>query len=148
MSDLATLRKDFTRLLDDIEPLQHAIGMFGKETALDEVQRALGSDKQFSGFARKVTLGAGYDTGNPVVLNLRPAGLWFLADEGRKRRKTIVPKRRSGKKALRTPQGARASSTSAPSRGHKTYTRTLDGIEKGIVKAANDGLSDVINKVF
>lgn len=148
MADLADLRNDLQRLLDDLEPLQHAIGQFGKETALDEVQRALGNDRQFSGLRRKVALGAGYDTGTPVVLNLRPAGLWFLAEDGRKRRKRIFPRKRDGRQAVLTPRGPRAYSTSGPSRGHKTLTRTIDGIEKNILKAADKGLSEVINKVF
>lgn len=148
MNDLADLSRDLNRLLDNLEPLQHAIGKFGKDTALESVERALGNDRSFSGLRRKAKLGAGYDLGNPVVLNLRPAGLWFLADEGRKRSKRIFPRKRGGKQALSTPQGPRAWSTSTPSKGHKTLQRTIDGIEKGIVKAANDGLTDLINKVF
>ena len=100
MADLADLSRDLSRLLDDLEPLQHAVGGFAKETAQDEVQRALGNDRSFSGLRRKAALGAGYDTSSPVILNLRPAGLWFLADEGRKRRKRIFPRTRDGRQAV------------------------------------------------
>lgn len=126
--------------------------MFGKTEALDTVRGDLGPDLAFSGFARKVRLGAGYDIGNPVVVNLRPAGLWFLAEDGRKRRKKIMPKSRRGAKspphakAVKTPQGWRAYSNSGPSRGHRTLTTTVQRIENGIVEAAEKGVNEMITK--
>ena len=148
MADLADLRNDLSRLLADTTPLQHAVGMFGKETANDVIADALGADQRFSGLRRKVKLGAGYDIGNPVVLNLRPAGLWFLADAGRKRTKRITPRRRGGKQALLTPHGPRAWSTSGRSSGHRVLVKTQSRIEQDIVTAAEEGVNDMIRKVF
>lgn len=142
--DLAALRRDLAGLLDDTEPLQHAVGMFGKEQASDVVSRTLGGDMQFSGLARKVKLASGYDTGSPVVLNLRPAGLWVLADKGRKRSGRIVPKKRGGKLAVTTPRGPRRSSTYGPSRGLDAIKNTEDAIDRGIVDAVLKGLNSVL----
>lgn len=152
MADLGDLQRDLGRLLNNLEPLQHAVGKFAKEQALEAAERDLGGDRAFSGWKSKVRLGAGYDTGNPVVVNLRPAGMWFLAEDGRKRRKKIMPKRRRGAKnpphpkAVRTPQGWRAYSNSGPSRGHRTLTTTVQRIERGIVRAAETGMNDIITK--
>jgi hypothetical protein len=146
VADLADLRRDLGRLLDNLEPLQHAVGGFAKEEALDAVRRDLGGDMAFSGWRRKVKLGAGYDIGKPVILNLRPAGMWFLAEDGRKRSKKFGPKRRGGKKAVLTPRGPRANSTSTRSRGLNTLTDTQQAIERGIVKAAEQGMNEIIVK--
>lgn len=149
--DLNDLAVSLGKLLDNSEPLQHALGQFGKETALEEAQRSLGSDKQFSGMKRKVRLGAGYDMGTPVVLNLRPGGLWILADEGRKRSGEIRPKRRrrtsSGRPpALRTPRGIRSSSRYRPTRGLDTIRNVMKTLDKGIEGAALKGVSKMMEK--
>ena len=142
--DLGSLQKDLTAIFEQSEPLQHAIGQFGKEEAIDVIQRALGSDQAFSGLRRRVKLGAGYDIGKPVVLNLRPVGLWFLADEGRKRSKKVYPRRRGGKQAVLTPDGPKAWFQSGRSRGHKVLVKTEKNIEAGIVDAAEKGLDKMI----
>lgn len=131
-------------MLDDLEPLQHAVGQFAKSAALDEVAADLGSDRMMSG--KRVRLGAGYDLGSPVVLHLRPAGLWVLADGGRKRSGTITPKRRGGNKAVRTPQGLRHHSSYGRSRGLNTLTDTEAAIDRGIEQAALDGITDVLTR--
>lgn len=123
--DISQAQRNLTELVTKLEPLQHALGQAGKKVALDVVDKDLGRDRVFSGFVRKVRLNAGYDLGNPVVLNLRPAGLFVLADKGRRRTKKIVPKKKSGKQALLTPRGPRASSTSKKSRGLNTI-RTIE----------------------
>lgn len=135
---------ELSTLLDDLEPLQHAVGLFGKETALETVSKALGSDRAFSGLRRRARLGAGYDLGTPVILNLRPAGLWFLADDGRKRRGKITPRRRGGKRAVMTPRGPRASSSYGRSRGLRVLLDTEDAIDRGIERAAYDGLDQLL----
>lgn len=146
MSELGDLRRELSHLLDNTEEVQHAVGLFGKETALDAVQRDLGGDRSFSGFGRKVPLGAGYDLGTPVMLNLRPAGLWFLAEDGRKRRGVIRPKKRGGKKAVMTPKGPAASAPYGRSRGLNTLTDTEKAIDKGIERAAYEGVDSMIKK--
>lgn len=150
--DLGALQRDLQRLLDDLEPLQHAVGLFAKTEALEEAEQAFGSDRRPSNWRGKVKLGAGYDLGQPVVVNLRPAGLWRFADKGRMGRKKITPKRRRSAKspprpkAVRTPQGWRAYSNSTPSRGWSTLVETQQRIERGIVEAAEDGMNDVIRQ--
>jgi hypothetical protein len=142
-SELPALSRDLQRLLDDLEPLQHAVGQFAKTEALDQAARDLGADRAFSGWRRKVALGAGYDLGTPVVINLRPAGLWSLAETGRRRTKKIKP--RNGR-AVRTPKGLRKSSTSRPSRALRTISTVEQNIGNGIERAAADGMNDVIRK--
>lgn len=146
--DLADFRQSLQTLLDNTEELQHALGAAGKEIALDEIGRVIGQDRIMSGFGRKVTLNAGYDLGTPVVLNLRPAGLWILADEGRKRTKRILPKGRGRKrkKALATPQGARAASRSTPSRGLRAIERTVTRMETTdeLTDAVGDALETLV----
>jgi hypothetical protein len=131
-------------MLSDLEPVQMSAGMFAKEVALDNVRRDLGSDMKMSG--KPVRLGAGFDLGNPVVLHLRPAGLWFLVEDGRKRRGTIRPKRRGGKKAVRTPQGLRATSSYGRSRGLNTLTDTESDIDAGIERAVLNGITGVLRQ--
>lgn len=142
-SELPALSRDLQRLLD-LEPLQHELGQFAKKEALDQAGRDLGADRAFSGWQRKVVLGAGYDLGNPVVLNLRPAGMWTLAETGRRRTKKILPRR--GNKAVRTPQGLRKSSTSKPSKALRTVSKVEQNVDVGIVGAAVKGMTAVIRK--
>lgn len=146
MASLDAVRKDLAGALDDLEPVQHAIGQFAKSEALDAVAKDVGADRQLSGMTRKAKLGAGYDLGQPVVLNLRPAGLWFLIEDGRKRRGRITVKRRSGKRAVLTPQGPRRSSSYSPSRGLSTLTDTYNAIDRGIEKAADQGVNDLLKR--
>lgn len=150
MGDLAELRHELPRMLADLEPVQHAAGMFGKVTALDQVTQDLGADRKMSG--KPVALGAGYDIGNPVVINLRPGGLWHLADKGRKRSGPIRPKRRRrGRNGRPTAvlvgtTGFRASSSYGPSRGLNTIRDTEQAIVEGIDQAVADGVTDMLRK--
>lgn len=146
MATLDAVRKDLAGALDDLEPVQHAIGQFAKTEALDAASRDLGGDRQLSGMTRKAKLGAGYDLGQPVVLNLRPAGLWFLVEDGRKRRGVINVKRRSGKEAVLTPQGPRRRATYSRSRGLSTLTDTYNAVDRGIVKAADEGVAETLKR--
>lgn len=148
--DLAELRSSLQTLLATSEPLQHELGQAGKEITLEELSRSIGSDRVMSGFKRPVTLNAGYDLGNPVVLNLRPGGLWILVDEGRKRTSRIIPKGRgkARKRAITTPQGPRAFAMSRPSRGLRAIERsvnrmvTTDELPNAVVR----GLDTLIEK--
>jgi len=99
-------------LIDD--ELRHTAGRTAKETAHDVAAARLGSDRSFSGFRRKIVAKAGYDlTATGVALNLRPEGIWNLADKGVRRSGVILPKkgrrrRRAGHRpAVRTPRGFR-----------------------------------------
>lgn len=83
-------------------------GLAGKDAALDTAASDLGGDRSFSGLRRRVPLGAGFDdVGNTQIrLNFRPAGLWKLAESGRRAGKVIRPRKA---RALATPHGPRAS---------------------------------------
>lgn len=139
------------RLVDNeaLGRVQHAMGMAAKDHVLDAARRTLGADLKFSGMAARkprAKLGAGYDieTDETVTLKLRPAGLWFLANDGRHGTKPIRP--RKGHTALLTPHGYRALSTSTPSRGLGTLDMALDGLEAVTVKAATAALASNIAK--
>lgn len=151
-SDLAALGK----LVSDSPTLQHKIGGAAKTAALEVAAKDLGPDRSFSGFPRKVPLNAGYDTGTPVVLHLRPAGLWSLAQDGRKRSGAILPKkgrrnlaRRRGKTtAVMTPRGPRYRSSFRPTKGHKTIDDLMKRLDKDVPDALLEGVNDASRKVF
>jgi hypothetical protein len=142
MDDLAESLEGF---LDSTEPLQHAIGGAGKKAAHTELEEALGADRSFSGLRRRVRLSAGYDLGQPVVLNMRPKGLVILADRGRTRTTRILPRSRRGAQALAIPGvGVRAHAMSRPSRGHDVIDKTIARCEIDCPKAVEDELATMI----
>jgi hypothetical protein len=103
-------------------------GMTGKKGALLAVAHDLGSDRRFSGMRRKVSLNVGFDPigVDKVELKLRPAGLWKLAQAGRRGSKRVGSTRRRG--PFRTPHGFRAAFESRPSRGlHTIDSAARDG---------------------
>lgn len=119
--------------------IMHKAGGAGKKSALDAAAKDLGSDRRMSNFrgGRGPALGAGYDLkGTEVHLNLRPAGMWKLADSGRRSSGVIIPKRRGGKQALSTPWGPKASSSFGPSRGLGTWDDTVRDAHDEVPKAA------------
>lgn len=107
--------------------IQRAAGMAAKGAALSVAADKLGGDRHFSGWRTKASLGAGFDTqGRIVQLNLRPGGMWTLAEKGRKASdKRVVPRKRSGRKAILTPWGPRASARVGASRGLNAITDTV-----------------------
>jgi hypothetical protein len=113
--------------------VQHAMGAVGKTAALEQATRDLGADRAFSGFGRIVPLSAGYELGDPVVVNLRPEGLWILAESGRRRTGQIRPKARR-RRGNRRPRGRAAVGSGGrfvavgrygPSRGLNTISDTV-----------------------
>ncbi len=147
MGELEKLAADLDRALQDMEPMQHVVGGAGKKAAQYEMRRATGGDMRLSGMRRKVRLGVGYDTGNPVVLNLRPVGLVILAHEGRKRTQTIVPRKRGGKQALKMRAGVvRAASRSTPSKGKNLISRTMRRAGDEATKALDAEMASFIQR--
>lgn len=113
-------------------------GAAGKKAALDAASKDLGADRRMSNFrnGRGPALGAGYDIiGTQVVVNLRPAGMWKLADSGRRSSGTIRPRPRGGKRAVLTPWGPKASSSYGPSRGLGTWDDTVRDAGDEVPKA-------------
>jgi len=145
---LPRLADDLAGLADVDDATAHALGQAGKAAALEVVADDLGADRMFSGFRRRVRLSAGYDVGDPVILNLRPEGLWMLADRGRRRSGSIRP-RRARRRAQRAPRGLPAVGTPGryvkvgrfrPSQGLNTIDDTVDLIDQRLPDAYSDHL--------
>lgn len=132
-------------------------GQAGKKSALDAAADALGGDRKFSGWPGKPALSAGYDeaSGTSVDINFRPAGMWKLAEEGRKASGTIFPKagRRKGGgatygRALNTPAGPRAASSYSRSRGTKAYTAAVKDASRQVPEAYHEQFVVEIGRVL
>jgi hypothetical protein len=130
-------------------------GAAGKESAHDAAAAKLGGDRAMSGFKRgRVRLGARYDerAGAAVDVNLTPKGGWVLADEGRRGvagpMKPIVPRKRSGAKALSTPWGPRASVRSSRSRGLGVVDDAVSNMRTTVPRAAFRQLQREIGREF
>lgn len=130
-------------------------GMAGKKAALDAAARDLGGDRRFSGMRRKVALSAGYDIqGTAAHINMRPAGLWILAESGRQQSGPIYPRggARKGRgpvrgRAVRTPQGIRARSSYGPSRGLDTFSDAVRDARRDVPKAAAKQFTDEVRRI-
>ena len=153
--DLGDLERGFSTVLADLEPLQHAMGAAGKEVAFDVYREDLGSDMAFSGFRRKVPLRAGYDLGNPVMLNLYPEGLIGLASDGRKAKPyKVIPRRgrrrrRGGNRpAVSTPQGPRYSARITAWGGLGTYDTIAARCETAVPEAVGVEVERMLRQVF
>jgi hypothetical protein len=152
VTELASLAVAIDQALSDLEPVQFAMGMEAKDAAHDAIERSVGADRQLSGLGRRARLAAGFDLGNPVMLNLRPKGLIMLADKGRTRTTQILPRarrRRGGRRvAVSTPQGPRASAMSRPSRGNPIIEPLLRDLETRVPKAAQAAITDHVRKAL
>lgn len=115
--------------------IRFAAGMAGKTAVLAAAAADLGGDRAFSGLGRRVPLGTGFDDvgSTAVALNFRPAGLWMLAERGRRPGATIIPIRA---RALSTPQGPRARSTVGAWGGKGTYSSAVRAARIVVPKAA------------
>jgi hypothetical protein len=128
-----------------LEQISHAMGLAGKKAASDAVKKDLGNDLRMSNMKGTAKLSSGYEIeGDVVVLSLRPAGLWNLADKGRRRRGVIRPRR---KKALRTPQGPRSLSSFRPSKGLNTIDDAIEIMETEVPKAADKAVAELVGRI-
>ena len=128
-----------------LEQISHAMGLAGKKAASDAVKADLGADLRMSNMKGNAKLSSGYEIeASVVILSLRPAGLWNLADKGRRRRGTIRPRR---KKALRTPQGIRSLSSFRPSKGLNTIDDAIEIMEKEVPKAADKAVAELVGSI-
>lgn len=132
-------------------------GQAGKTAALDAAGDALGGDRKFSNWRGKPALSAGYDEsgGSAIDVNFRPAGMWRLAEDGRKASGAIFPRTGRGKgkttayrRALATPAGPRARSSYRRSRGLKAYTAATKKASMEVPKAAHEQFVDEIRRVL
>lgn len=146
-SELVDFGKRVSKIVDPavVKRIVMAGGLAGKEAALDAASKDLGGDRAFSGLRRKVSLGAGFDdVGNSQIrINFRPAGLWKLAESGRRAGKPIYPRggSRRGKgviygRAVSTPQGPRARSTTGAWGGKGTFTDAVRDARVKVPRAA------------
>ncbi len=135
-NDLAAFGARLAQVVDGSAKarIMNKAGMAGKKAALEAASDDLGGDRSFSGMRRKAPLGAGYDVeGDLVRVNFRPAGLWNLADKGRRSSGPIRPRK---KRAVLTPQGPRARSSYGPSRGLGTVRDAFKKAHRDVPKAA------------
>lgn len=151
--DVAAAVEALTDLVSrpSIERLQHAGGAAAKEASLDEAARDLGADRAFSGFRRRnARLGAGYDVEpDATYINLRPKGLWVLANTGRRAgNQRIAPRKRGGAKALKTPWGPRASVKPSNWRGFGTLKRAEDRFDTEVPEAVEREMFDIVSELF
>lgn len=132
-------------------------GFAGKDAAFDAARDKLGADRRMSGMRRKVPLGAGFDQPSPTVvaLNFRPAGLWSLADQGRKKGGTIYPRRNNRKtrsgtrgRAVMTPMGPRYSSSYGPSRGTGVFRLAAARARRDVPNAAFRQLQNELRRAI
>lgn len=154
-------RRQLTELAVELRPLvevddvvQHAMGAAGKSSALDAAATDLGPDRAMSRFRRKVALGAGYDVGDPVVVNLRPEGLWILANDGRRRSGEIRP-RRARRGGNRKPRGRAAVGGDGrfvavaryrPSRGLRTIDDALELMDDRVPTAVGAAIDSKLRR--
>lgn len=154
---------------ESLRRVQTAAGMAAKDAANEVAGDALGSDRAMSNFrGGSVPLRSGFDIdANLIRLNLRPGGMWRLAEAGRRSSGRIFPMdrvqytTRSGNvrsrrvraaggasgRALRTPFGPRAASSYGPSAGLKVITRTAGRAADRAPRAAFRALQREIGKV-
>lgn len=120
----------------------------GKEAGQSAAAADLGADRRFSGMRRKASLNVGYEVAaTEARLSFRPAGLWMLAESGRRNSGRIYPRRGGrkgdaavGRRAVRTPQGPRARSSYGRSRGLGTFKDAVKLAERRVPKAAHGQL--------
>lgn len=146
---ISELADDLIAAFDVDTDVQHAMGAAGKGAAMDAARTDLGSDRAFSGFGRIVPLTAGYDLGKPVVVHLRPEGLWILAEDGRRRSGDIRPKARR-RRGDRRPRGRAAVGSGGrfvkvgrygPSRGLNTITDAIELMDERVPDAIGDAVA-------
>jgi len=148
---------------DALKRVQRAAGMASKKAAADVAKDVAGSDMALSNFrSGRIRMASGFEIESSLVrLNLRPAGLWVLVDQGRKGSGPIYPRAatkrgsRRGRvaqggragRAVMTPQGPRASSSYGPSKGFKVIGKTAARAADEAPKAAFRALQREIGRV-
>jgi hypothetical protein len=97
----------------ELRPVAGAAGQAAKAVATRTLVEVLGGDMAMSNLTARGgvprRLGVGYDVaadGQAVTVNHRPAGLWVLADDGRKRAGVIFPRSATGRRGKAARRGA------------------------------------------
>jgi len=146
---LAIIVKGVTSIMTgaSLARVQRHVGFAGKGAALLAASKTLGGDRAMSNFrGGKVRLNAGWDAvPNGVKINLRPPGLWVLAEDGRKSSGSIKPKRRH--EAVVTPDGPRAHSSYGKSRGVKSVTRAQQQVDAVAGRATDEAVRRELARV-
>jgi len=135
---------------ESLRRVQRYVGNVTKRAALRGPESTLGPDRAMSHFrGGHKALRAGYDLiSEGILLRFKPVGLWLLADRGRRSSGTIRPKRKSGHKALATPEGARARSHYGPSRGLHTYAISNEAVRVVAGPAADAAIARELARLF
>jgi hypothetical protein len=145
-------------VLADRDELHHAVGLAAKTAATTAITEDLGPDRAFSGLARRAILSAGYEVGaDHIILELRPGGLWHLADRGRRRTSRIFPKSsgRGRRRAQRQGRNGRPPALFFGGR-YSTFSRstptpgfgTLDRFETDLDRVVPRAIAGHLDKAF
>jgi hypothetical protein len=127
-----------------------AAGMAAKKATLEVARGVSGGDGRLSGWGKRgVKLGAGYDEAGSgrVQINLRPAGVWKVMEDGRRGGKVVRPKRKKVK-AFATPYGPRASFRLGATSGKGAITKAAKESRGEAVKAASREVNQILREVF
>ena len=128
-----------------IDRVVAAAGKAATAAVEDAAAADLGGDRSFSRMRSKGSLTAAPTAAaGGVSIEFRPAALWHLAQSGRRGSSPIRPRT---KRAVVTPQGPRARSTSAPSRGLGTVDKAVAGAMVAVGPAARAQYRDEIASV-
>ncbi|CAN5838328.1 hypothetical protein BH24ACT5_BH24ACT5_04800 [soil metagenome] len=117
----------------------------GKTSAEDVADQAIGGGT-FSGMPgrRLATVETVRDDG--ARIDFVPAGLWMLAEQGRRRAVAKVTPRSAAAAALRTPWGPRASVKGSTSPGKQALTKAYDRITDAVPEAVGDEFDVIISE--
>ena len=152
--ELAGLGARLTSIVDPAAQgrIVRAAGMAAKRAALDAAARDVGPERTFSGFKRKVRLNVGFDPigHTKIELKLRPAGLWALAERGRRGTKRVAVGGRGRRRIgpMVTPYGVKSAFTSKPSRGLNTIDHAVRAGVRDSGRAADRQVQGEIRKAL
>lgn len=140
-SELIDFGNRVSRIVDDsaLRNIRFAAGMAGKTAILAAAASDLGPDRSFSGLRRKAPLGVGWDDAGSTMVrfDFKPAGLWKLAESGRRGGKRITVRKTSDPAAaLSTPAGPFGAVTLGSWGGKGTYTSAVRTARVVVPKAA------------
>lgn len=146
---LGQLGDDLAELVDTSAVAEYADagGLASKEATLRVARSAVGADLSLSGMRRRTRLGVGYDVERSgLTVNLRPAGLWLLTSNGRRRARKVTTRKR-GAAALGTPWGPRETVAGSTSPGKHTIPLAEEAIGRAAFAAIDEAITSRIGRL-
>lgn len=124
----------------------NAAGMAAKQVTLAEIRADTG-DGVMSGVGKSGgKISARYDVSGDSVTVKMTGKAAPLLERGRHTAKTVVPKKRGGKKAIVTPWGPRASAQGSTAPGHHTFERSYEKSKPVVAKAMRDPIANAARR--